>query len=415
MKPNLIKSTLFANGWRCVAILLASVCLVWVTFISSSAQLKTEKHVTSLQLGQAAEGARVTIISDEALNDYEAFRRGDRFYVRIPQAAFSFVQPTFHGDGFDDVQVQKVGDSVVISFKLQPGASARVDERSNHLDVIFTAPNRNRRASVASNPNSTRVNSATQNPRNQERQRAAAGPAPSDSVQTSRQRFATARSNESNETSRQPARRTPTEKSQRRAQASNGTRVTSSPALEAASPVPAQNSAQSYPTQSYPTPSYTPATAIATPSSSIGSKSAGGSVNSSQTSGQWFSANRKGLWLGALLLLALLLVAAAVLYRGRTKKTSKTREKRPLAQPKYDNQAELNELTVSHPEPAAVSASQTSEAPEKSDWGRVASRPAFASAAKAAAGRDATVSKPSISSVVAERESRSEEREVFEL
>src|SRR6185503_11067741 len=208
MKLNLIKSTLFANGWRCAAILLATICLVWVAFISSSAQLKTEKHVTSLQLGQAAEGARVTIISDEALNDYEAFRRGDRFYVRIPQAAFAFAQPTFHGDGFDDVQVQRVGDSVVVSFKLQPGASARVDERSNRLDVIFTAPNRNRRATVTSNPNSTGVNSAAQNQGSQERQRAAAGPAPSDSAQNSRERFANARRNDSNETPRQPAQRT---------------------------------------------------------------------------------------------------------------------------------------------------------------------------------------------------------------
>jgi len=34
----------------------------------------------------------VTIVSDSALNDYEAFRRGDRFYVKIPQAEFAFSQ-----------------------------------------------------------------------------------------------------------------------------------------------------------------------------------------------------------------------------------------------------------------------------------------------------------------------------------
>ena len=104
MKFNLIKSTVFANGWRCGAVLLASVCIVWVAFISSSAQLKTQKHVTSLEIGQASEGARVPVISDSALNDYEAFRRGDRFYVKIPLAEFAFSQPRFHGDGFDDVQ-----------------------------------------------------------------------------------------------------------------------------------------------------------------------------------------------------------------------------------------------------------------------------------------------------------------------
>lgn len=411
MEPNLIKSTLFANGWRCVAILLASVCLVWVAFISSSAQLKTEKHVTSLQLGQAAEGARVTIISDEALNDYEAFRRGDRFYVRIPQAAFAFSQPTFHGDGFDDVQVQKVGDSVVVSFKLQPGASARVDERSNRLDVIFTAPNRSQRATVASNPNSTGLNRTFQNQNNQERQRAAAGPAPSDSPQTSRERFANARRNQTSEVPGQTAQRTETESTQQRARTSNGTRVNTLPPVSAASPLPAQN-----PAQSYSTPSYTPATAIGTPSSSTNSKSAGVSTNSAKTLDQWFSGNGKGLLLAALLLLALLGLGAAFLYRGRTKKTGATRVKRPLVQPKYDSQVELNELTVPQPEAAKVSASQSSEATQKSDWGRVASRPAFASSAEAAAGRAAPFSGSSISSaVVANRESRSEEREVFEL
>lgn len=410
MKPNLIKSILFANGWRCVAALLASVCLVWVAFISSSAQLKARKHVTSLQLGQAAEGARVTIISDEALNDYEAFRRGDHFYVRIPEAAFAFSQPTFHGGGFDDVQVQKVGDSVVVSFKLQPGASARVDEHSNRLDVIFTAPNRSQRATFASNPSSTGVNRTSQNQRNQERQRAVAGPAPSDSPQTSRERFANAPRDESNETPRQPAQRTPTEINQHKAQTANGTRVPTPPAVNVVSPVSAQNSAQNY-----STPNYTPATASTSPSNSTGPKSTGVSANSTKTLGEWFSANSKGL-LGGLLLLALLMLAAAFLYRGRTMKTSTTRVKRPLAQPKYDSKMELDELTVSRPEPATVSSSQSNEAPQKSDWGRVASRPAFASSAEAAAGRGATLSKPSVSSVVvADRESMSEEREVFEL
>src|SRR6266446_3467395 len=119
MKPNSIKSTVFAKGWRCGAVMLASVCLVWVAFVSSEAQHETLKRVTSLELGQAAEGARVTIVSDSALNDYEAFRRGDRFYVKIPQAEIAFSQPRFSGDGFDDVQVQKVEVSVAIRLTSQ--------------------------------------------------------------------------------------------------------------------------------------------------------------------------------------------------------------------------------------------------------------------------------------------------------
>lgn len=79
----------------------------------------------------------MTVVSDSALNDYEAFRRGDRFYVKIPLADFSSALPQLRADGFEDVQVQRVGDNVVVSFKLQPGATARVEQRSNRLDVIF--------------------------------------------------------------------------------------------------------------------------------------------------------------------------------------------------------------------------------------------------------------------------------------
>src|SRR4051812_11645255 len=122
MTLSLNKSRVGTARWRPLAISLASFCLLWVAFISTQGQLKSQRRVTSVQLGQAAQGARVTIVSDSVLADYEAFRRGDRFYVRIPVAEFAFSSPRFHGDGFDDVQVQKVGDSVVISFKLQPGA-----------------------------------------------------------------------------------------------------------------------------------------------------------------------------------------------------------------------------------------------------------------------------------------------------
>lgn len=408
MKPNLIKSTVFADGWRCVAVLLASVCLVWVAFISSSAQLKTQKRVTSLQLGQAAQGARVTVISDAALNDYEAFRRGDRFYVKIPRAEFAFSQPSFHGGGFDDVQVQKVGDSVVVSFKLQPGASAHVDEHSNRLDVIFTAPNRSQHTNVASNPNAAGVNGSATNQPNQDRQRDAAGPAPSDWPQVSRERFANERRNESSETPRQPLQSAKAESNEGRTKLPNNTAVASSTPANAASPQSAQNYSA--------TSSYTPATTASTPMSSTGSKSAGVSPNSAKTVREWVAANRKGALLGALALAGALVLLAAFLYRGRLKKASATWVKRLLAQPKYDSKVELNELSVSQPARVPADESRVSKAPQKSDWSRVASQPVFASAAQASASRAEVLSKPSGSSaIVADSESVSEEREVFEL
>jgi hypothetical protein len=410
MKINLIKSRMFASRWRGGGVILAaSVCLVWVAFISSSAQLKASKHVTSLELGQAAEGARVTIISDSALNDYEAFRRGDRFYVKIPLAEFAFSQPRFHGNGFDDVQVEKVGDSVVVSFKLQPGASAHVDQHGNRLDVIFAAPPGIRPGNAAAlarnRANAVSVNRDTANPANQDRQRDVAGPVPSDLAQISRQRYANVQRREAVQTQR-PARNARDENNQGRISASNNATVTSSPSIHVASPTPAPNYAAGS--------AYTPATATSTPVSSTVSRPTGLSANSRNSNlRDWFSANRKASLLGALFLAGLLALLAAFLYRGRTTIASPNRVKGPLAQPKFDNNvAELEELTDSRTEREPVSVSGISGAPEKSDWSRVASGPIFGPASGVAASRAAVLTKPSTSS---DNKSFSEEREVFEL
>ncbi len=140
--------------------------------------------MTALQLGDSAEGARVTIVSDSALNDYEAFRRGDRFYVKIPQADFSAGNPTFRGNGFEDVRVQEVGDSVIVSFKLQPGATARVDQRSNRLDVIFSAVGTSRSVVPV---NVAKSYPTSRNRRNASDSEASAGPAPPISSTPSRE------------------------------------------------------------------------------------------------------------------------------------------------------------------------------------------------------------------------------------
>jgi hypothetical protein len=91
-----------------------------------------------MRANDAPEGSRVTVVADLALNDYEAFRRGDLFHIKLPSADFA-AQSGVHGKGFENVQVQKSGDGVILSFKLQPGTTARVDQRFNRLDVVFTA------------------------------------------------------------------------------------------------------------------------------------------------------------------------------------------------------------------------------------------------------------------------------------
>jgi len=96
-------------------------------------------HVATLRASDTSEGSRVAISSDQSLNNYEAYRRGDRFYVKIPAADVPRAEAV-RGRGFADVKAQRAGDSTVLSFRLQPGASAHVEQRANKLDVVVSVP-----------------------------------------------------------------------------------------------------------------------------------------------------------------------------------------------------------------------------------------------------------------------------------
>src|ERR687890_493342 len=108
---------------------------------TQTAQQKPQKkNITPLRSGDTSEGSRITITSDAPLNDYSAYRSGDRYYVVIPEANAPRAQGGLRGRGFEDVQVQKRGNDAVLSFRLQPGTNARVSQRFNRLDVELTAP-----------------------------------------------------------------------------------------------------------------------------------------------------------------------------------------------------------------------------------------------------------------------------------
>ncbi|HKO61955.1 MAG TPA: hypothetical protein VJV03_12405 [Pyrinomonadaceae bacterium] len=141
MRIRLLNLAALERKRHALAMFTASVCLICFACTQVASQLTNPKRITALTLGETSEGSQVTVTGDSILDDYEAFRRGDRFYVRIPAADFVAAQPRFHGNGFEDVQIQKVGDSVVISFRLHPGANARVIGVANRLNVIFTSHN----------------------------------------------------------------------------------------------------------------------------------------------------------------------------------------------------------------------------------------------------------------------------------
>src|SRR5687767_11138558 len=189
MQTRLPKSGLLERKRRRLSTFTAALCLICFSLAQGASQLTNTKRITAVQVGESAEGSRVIVTGDSVIDDYEAFRRGERFYVRIPSADFVAASPRFQGHGFEDVQVQKVGDSVVISFRLHPGANARVIGAANRLEVIFTSPNH-----VASNNSANAVrNRVTRNPgaekisatRSSNRIRSdAAGPMPPDSPNT---------------------------------------------------------------------------------------------------------------------------------------------------------------------------------------------------------------------------------------
>lgn len=95
--------------------------------------------VTTLRASDSPEGSRVAVTADQSLSEYEAYRRGDRFYVKIPPADVPRAEAV-RGRAFSDVKVQREGNSTIVSFHLQPGATARVEPHGNKLDVVFTMP-----------------------------------------------------------------------------------------------------------------------------------------------------------------------------------------------------------------------------------------------------------------------------------
>src|SRR5438477_9371193 len=121
------------------ALLAASTIIAQSKIIRPSGQGNSNSgkrtHVATLHSSDSSEGSRVTITSDQSLNDYEAYRRGDRFYVRIPAADVPRAEAV-RGPGFADVKSQRTGDSTLLSFRLQPGATAPVEQRGNKLDVV---------------------------------------------------------------------------------------------------------------------------------------------------------------------------------------------------------------------------------------------------------------------------------------
>jgi TonB family protein len=90
-----------------------------------------------------ASGSQINLRGNSQLNDYTAYRSGDYYYLTIPNASTASAVSGLRGRGFEDVKAQKHGNDFVLSFKLQPGASARVSQSFSNLDIEITASQSN--------------------------------------------------------------------------------------------------------------------------------------------------------------------------------------------------------------------------------------------------------------------------------
>jgi hypothetical protein len=119
------------------------------------------QHVATLRSSDSQEGSRVAISSDQSLNNYEAYRR--RSLLREDTCRSVARAEALRGRGFADVTAQRSGDSTVLSFRLQPGATAHVEQRANKLDVVVTVPGGSPGVASRSNPLDSGRNTETVN------------------------------------------------------------------------------------------------------------------------------------------------------------------------------------------------------------------------------------------------------------
>ena len=341
MRIRITKFGLLELKQRHLSTFTAALCLICISLAQGASQLTNPRRITAVQVGESGEGSRVIVTGDSLLDDYEAFRRGDRFYVRIPAADFVAALPRFQGHGFEDVQVQKVGDSVVISFRLHPGTNARVIGAANRLEVIFTSPNY-----VAGNNNANAVrNRVTRNSRVEKTPATrsssktgsdAAGPMPPDSPNTNtdyidQQAASTAASQSSSDGLR----------------ANAGSRKTAVPAGTPGTFATPMTTATPYPTTSTYSTAYPPATPnlnpapitspVQTNDKFLGLKSSGDALL------QWGRTNKTvsaGVGLAGIGLIGVVLF---LLYRGlRNRRAAMAKASR--VQPKYSSDIELEEM-----------------------------------------------------------------------
>ncbi|MDQ1590295.1 MAG: hypothetical protein QOG71_922 [Pyrinomonadaceae bacterium] len=132
-----------------------TVSVVAGTTAGSASAEARPRRIASLRSRETTEGARVTLTSDAELTNYTTYESGGRFFVRIPQAeandAAASLAESLSGRGFEDARVERRGADVLLSFKLEAGATAEVRQSFNRLEVRFAQDPQKTNSGGASN------------------------------------------------------------------------------------------------------------------------------------------------------------------------------------------------------------------------------------------------------------------------
>ena len=121
-----------------VSFLLHTLAATGAPAVASSADVPPRKRLVVLRRGETQDGARFTLTSDSALDDYRSYAEGERLCVLVPRAGLSSTRGELgHARGFADLRVEQREDGLLISFRLQTGATVSVSQNFNRLDVVF--------------------------------------------------------------------------------------------------------------------------------------------------------------------------------------------------------------------------------------------------------------------------------------
>ncbi|HEY3580204.1 MAG TPA: hypothetical protein VGK82_06650 [Pyrinomonadaceae bacterium] len=90
-----------------------------------------------LVTAQVTSQSRIRVTAEAAITGYRSYRQGDRLYVIILSPVSAATDTSLQAGGFEDLQVSQQGQDLSISFRLEPGKSAAVQQKANVIEIAI--------------------------------------------------------------------------------------------------------------------------------------------------------------------------------------------------------------------------------------------------------------------------------------